>query len=240
MQATNKIVIIPAYNEEKNLPKVIRELNEYDPFLNIVVVDDGSIDNTAQVARKLQTNVLELPFNLGIGGAVQTGLKYAYKNGFDIAIQVDADGQHIPSEIDKLLGGIRDGYDVVIGSRFIKDSDYRSSMMRSIGIKIISLVNSLILKKRITDNTSGFRAFNRRAISFLSKNYPIDYPEPETIIILGRSGFRLKEVSVKMRQRMSGESSIGAIGSIYFMIKVLLAIFIDVFKQYDEVPDYER
>jgi len=239
MEVTHKIVIIPAFNEEKNLPNVLLELKKYDPSLHIVVVDDGSSDRTAHVARKLQVNVLELPFNLGIGGAVQTGLKYAHKNGFDVAIQVDADGQHIPSEIDKLLEGFRDGSDVVIGSRFIEDSEYRSSMMRNIGIKIIALVNSLILGKKITDNTSGFRAFNRRAISFLSKNYPIDYPEPETIIILGRSGFQLKEVPVKMRQRMSGESSIGAIASIYFMIKVLLAIFIDIFKQYEEVSNYE-
>lgn len=239
MKVIRKIVIIPAFNEAKNLPDVIQEIKEYDTSLHIVVVNDGSTDNTTHVVRKLQVDVLDLPFNLGIGGAVQTGLKYADKNGFDIAIQLDADGQHIPSEIDKLLVGIQQGYDVVIGSRFIVDSDYRSSLMRNIGIKIISFVNSLILGKKIADNTSGFRAFNRRAISFLSRNYPIDYPEPETIIILGRSGFDLKEVPVKMRQRMSGESSIRTFASIYFMIKVLLAIFIDIFKQYKEVKNYE-
>ena len=239
MQANHKIVIIPAFNEEKNLPNVLSELKEYDPSLSIVVVDDGSTDRTAQVARKLHVNVLELPFNLGIGGAVQTGLKYAYKNGFEIAIQVDADGQHIASEIEKLLGALQEGYDVVIGSRFIEESNYHSSLMRNVGIKIIALVNSFILGKKITDNTSGFRAFNRRAISFLSRHYPVDYPEPETIIILGRSGFRMKEVPVKMRQRLSGESSIGTIASIYFMIKVLLAIFIDIFKQYEEAANYE-
>ena len=239
MQANHKIVIIPAFNEEKNLPNVLSELKEYDPSLSIVVVDDGSTDRTAQVARKLHVNVLELPFNLGIGGAVQTGLKYACKNGFEIAIQVDADGQHIASEIEKLLGALQEGYDVVIGSRFIEESNYHSSLMRNVGIKIIALVNSFILGKKITDNTSGFRAFNRRAISFLSRHYPVDYPEPETIIILGRSGFRMKEVPVKMRQRLSGESSIGTIASIYFMIKVLLAIFIDIFKQYEEAANYE-
>ncbi len=238
-QNNDKIVIVPAFNEEKNLPQVLRELRKYDPMLTILVIDDGSTDRTAETAKNLQAEVLRLPFNLGIGGAVQTGLKYAQEYRYNIAIQVDADGQHIPKEIDKLVAGIQEGFDVVIGSRFFQKSNYRSSFMRNIGIKIIAFVNSTILGKKITDSTSGFRAFNRRAITFLSKNYPIDYPEPETIIILGRAGFRLKEVPVRMRPRISGNSSIGRSASIYFMIKVLLAIFIDIFKQYEEASSYE-
>lgn len=234
MKRSNKIVIIPAFNEERNLPTVIDEIRHYDPELEIIVVDDGSSDRTAKVAKKLHVNVLSLPFNLGIGGAVQTGLKYSFENDFEIAVQVDADGQHIASEIDKLLNALEQGYDVAIGSRFLEENGYSASFMRNIGMKIISMVNSRILKQRITDNTSGFRAFNKRAISFLARHYPVDYPEPETIIILGRSGFRLKEVPVKMRNRIHGKSSITPIVSIYFMIKVLLAIFIDIFKEYEE------
>jgi glycosyltransferase involved in cell wall biosynthesis len=185
------------------------------------------------VARSHGARVITLPFNLGIGGAVQTGLKFACRHHYDVAIQIDGDGQHLPSEIPLLIAPLqRHEADVCIGSRYLGPRRYHTPLMRRLGMLIFSVVNSLLIGQRITDNTSGFRAFNRRAIEFLSANYPGDYPEPEVVVMLGRNGFRLKEVPVKMRQRSTGESSIGSIRAVYYMVKVLLAILVDVFKTY--------
>jgi glycosyltransferase involved in cell wall biosynthesis len=226
------LVIIPAFNEEHAIGGVIRELREIQPEVEVLVVDDGSTDRTLDVVRNSGCKAVSLAFNLGIGGAVQTGFKYAVQYGYPYAVQVDGDGQHIASEIHVLMRAIMSGEaDVVIGSRFIEHKGYTTSFIRRLGVTVFVAVNSLVLRKRITDNTSGFRAYNRRAITFLAENYPQDYPEPESVIMLGMNGFRIQEVGVIMRERAAGQSSISAVRSVYYMIKVLLAIFVDIFKE---------
>ena len=226
------LVIIPAYNEEGSVGKVIEEVKTHFPQAAVLVINDGSTDRTSEKARTWGATVLDLPFNLGIGGAMQAGYKYAYENGYDIAIQVDADGQHDPKEIQKLLRTLEgDKADVVIGSRFMRDSSYKGSIMRRIGIAIFSGVISTIVRQRITDPTSGFRASNRKAIQLFASDYPQDYPEPEVVILLHQCQLKMEEVSVGMSERYSGESSITKIRSIYYMVKVLLAIFADCFKK---------
>lgn len=227
------IAIVPSFNEEKNIVNVIKSIKNENSMIDILVVNDGSDDKTGELAESTgQAFVVNLPCNLGIGGAVQTGFKFAKKNNYDIAFQIDGDGQHIPSEINKLIGPIKkQEADVVIGSRFYqKHEGFKSSVVRRIGIKVFEIVNSLLIKQRITDNTSGFRAYNTKAIHFLADNYPTDYPEPEAIILLGRNGFRLKEVFVGMKERTGGGSSITGFKSIYYMIKVLLAIFMNALR----------
>lgn len=218
------IAIIPAFNEEKNIRRVIEDIKEHQPKIKIVVINDASTDNTEIEAKKSGGTVITLPLNLGIGGAVQTGLKYAKENDFDIAVQVDGDGQHMASQIEKIIKPIiNDETDVVIGSRFLGEGDYKTKFWRRIGISIFTLVNSFLVGQRITDNTSGFRAYNKNAISFLSKFYPQDYPEPEAVVELHRNKFRIKEVPVLMRKREGGRSSIGTLGSLYYVFKVLMA-----------------
>jgi len=230
------LVIVPAFNEANNIGQVVDEIFGANLALDVLVIDDGSHDRTGEIARAHGARVITLPFNLGIGGAVQTGLKFAYRKQYDVAIQIDGDGQHIPSEIPLLLAPLqRREADVCIGSRYLGPSHYHTPFMRRMGMLIFSAINSGLIGQRITDNTSGFRAFNRRAIEFLSANYPSDYPEPETVVILGRNGFRLKELPVKMRQRSNGESSISSVRAIYYMVKVLLAILVDVFKTYQKI-----
>ncbi len=221
------LVIIPAYNEEPNITSVIADLRSIDCSLDILVVNDGSHDRTSAVARSQGVPVLDLPKNLGIGGAVQSGFKYADRLDYPVAIQFDGDGQHIASEIPKLLAVMREQKaNVVIGSRFMGWSEgYRSTFIRRFGIHLFDAVNSILIGQRVTDNTSGFRAYDSRAIYFLARHYPVDYPEPEAVILLGKNGFRLAEVSISMRERQSGSSSISGLNGIYYMVKVLLAIF---------------
>jgi len=226
------LAIVPAYNEAPAIGNVIRELMRVRPRLDVLAVDDGSIDGTAEIARQAGAEVVSLPFNLGIGGAVQTGFRYAVEYGYSMAVQVDGDGQHIPGQIPLLLNAMKgEQADVVIGSRFIDVQGYTTSRLRRIGTTIFARVNSRVLRRPITDNTSGFRVFNRRALVFLSENYPQDYPEPESVIVLGRNGFSLAEVPVRMRERESGKSSISSLRAVYYMVKVLLAIFVDLFKE---------
>lgn len=230
------LVIIPAYNEAENIGSVVDEIKSTALPLDILVIDDGSIDHTTEVAQAHGARVVRLPINLGIGGAVQTGFKFARDNGYDVAIQIDGDGQHIPSELPILLDVLaRNEADLCIGSRYIGERQYRTPFARRLGMIVFTAVNSLLIGQRVTDNTSGFRAYNRRAIEFLSRYYPTDYPEPEVVVILGRTGFRIQERAVKMRPRHSGESSINSWRAIYYMIKVLLAITVDVFKVYRQV-----
>lgn len=219
------LVIIPAYNEERSIGGVVAELKATGLPLDLLVINDGSTDRTGAVAQGLAP-VINLPGNIGIGGAVQTGFKYANRNGYRTAIQFDGDGQHIASEIPKLLSCLAEsGAAMVIGSRFLEShSGFRSTFSRRIGIKLFGWLNSLIIGRRITDNTSGFRAYNRQAIEFLSQNYPPDYPEPETVILLGKNGFLISEVATLMRERQEGGSSISGVISLYYMVKVLLAI----------------
>lgn len=223
------LAIVPAYNEEETIGAVILSLKERMPALDILVVNDGSTDRTSEkAAGTKKALVVDLPCNLGIGGAVQTGFLYAIREGYDVAFQFDGDGQHLAAEADKILAPILAGeVDVVIGSRFLGgNGGFRSTFTRRMGIRLFQWVNSLLTGQRITDNTSGFRAYNRKALTFLSRYYPSDYPEPEAVILLGRSGFRLKEVPVEMRERATGRSSITAFRSLYYMVKVLLAIFV--------------
>jgi len=225
------IIIIPAFNEQDNIADTISEIHNYDSDFNVVVIDDGSSDATAEVARSKGVNVISLPFNLGIGGAVQAGFKFAIRNGCDFAIQVDADGQHIPSEIGKLLEPLADEkFDVVVGSRYIGENNYQTPVLRRLGMIIFTFLNFCAIHQVVTDNTSGFRAYNRRALEFLSRIYPDDYPEVEAIVVLGKNGFRIKEIPVKMRARKIGNSSITTLKSIYYMIKVSLAILVNMFR----------
>jgi len=226
------LVIIPAYNEEGSVGIVIGDVKRYLPQVEVLVVNDGSTDDTSEKSGNSGATVLDLPFNLGIGGAMQAGYKYAYEKGYDIAIQVDGDGQHDPKEIPKLLKVLEEGkVDMAIGSRFIGDSQFKSSMMRRVGISIFSKGVSLIVGQKITDPTSGFRAVNRKAIQLFALDYPQDYPEPEAVVLVHQCGLRMEEVSVEMSERYAGESSITKIRSIYYMVKVLLAIFVDCFKK---------
>lgn len=220
------LVIVPAFNEEKSLPHLLVLLKEETPFADVLVVNDGSRDRTGEVAASYPgVAVINLPCNLGIGGAVQTGFKYAARQGYRVALQVDGDGQHKPSEIKSLIEPImRSEADMVIGSRFLSVQSFRSSFARRIGINIFALVNSWLIGQRITDNTSGFRAYSREAIAFLALHYPADYPEPETVILLAKNGFKLHEIPVEMQERQGGTSSITPLKSIYYMAKVLLAI----------------
>jgi len=229
----NKIlIIIPAFNEEVSLPGVMQDLRNHAPDADILVVDDGSSDRTAAVARQTGVNVASLPYNLGIGGAMQTGYQYARNNGYQIAIQFDGDGQHMAAEIGELLDLLRQGRaDIVVGSRFLKRGEYRPTFFRKVGIWIFSTVLSAILGMPVTDTTSGFRAVNRRVIEFFARAYPEDYPEVESLVLLHRAGMTIAEVPVRMRDRTGGRSSITPIRSAYYMIKVLLAVFVDLLKK---------
>jgi glycosyltransferase involved in cell wall biosynthesis len=228
------LIIIPAYNEERNIRNVIKTIKDYNSHYECLVINDGSGDDTQHEAEAngLAT-VIELPSNLGIGGAVQTGFKYALYNDFDYAIQFDGDGQHLASEIPKILSPLQaDNFDVCIGSRFIeKTLGFQSTFMRRIGIRIFEGMSHLLIAKRITDSTSGFRAYNKQAIAFLATNYPTDYPEPETVILLGKNDFRISEVSVEMIERQGGESSISGLKSAHYMVKVILAMLMTAWRQ---------
>jgi glycosyltransferase involved in cell wall biosynthesis len=230
--AMKLLVIVPAYNEEASIPGVLRDLREHGPSAEVLVVNDGSRDATSRLARSLGVKVLDLPFNLGIGGAVQAGYLYALQNGHDAAVQFDGDGQHCACEIQKLLGPLQTGKaDLVVGSRFLAPGKYKAPVFRRIGIGIFSIVLSRLLGIEITDSTSGFRAANRRAIEFFARTYPDDYPEVETLVLLHKIHMRLEEVPVAMRERTGGKSSITPIRSAYYMTKVLMAIFIDMMKK---------
>jgi hypothetical protein len=221
------LVIVPAYNEATSIAAVIADLKTLEPAPDILVVNDGSWDGTYAAAKATrQALVVNLPTNLGIGGAVQTGFKWAARNGYRIAIQFDGDGQHIAGEIPKLLAALKEKKaGMVIGSRFIeRHSGYRSTFVRRLGIRVFKAVNSMLIGQTITDNTSGFRAYDRQAIEFLARHYPVDYPEPEAVILLGKNGFPMAEVFTSMRERQSGGSSITGLKSLYYMVKVLLAI----------------
>lgn len=226
------LIIIPAYNEAKSIVNTVHMLESAksaDYTLDYIVVNDGSKDNTRDVCLAHNINFIDLPINLGIGGAVQTGYKYALYNDYDIAIQFDGDGQHDATYINRLVEEIKKGNDIVIGSRFIKDlSEFKSTAVRRVGINFLSSLIKLCTKKKIYDPTSGFRAVNRTIICEFAKDYPIDYPEPDTIVTIIKKGYQVSEVPVKMNERKEGKSSLNAniFKPIYYMIKVSLAIII--------------
>jgi len=236
-----RVAIVPALNEEHTVPRVIDELRAFDPGLDVVVIDDGSSDRTAEVAAAKGATVLRLPYNLGIGGSVQTGFRFAYERGYDLAVRVDGDGQHDPSQLGRIVGPVLDGdADIVVGSRFAGESGdgYRSSRSRRVGIRILASVVSGIVGQRVTDPTSGFQALNRRGIALFARDYPHDYPEVEATVMVFRHRLRMQEVPVSMRERGGGRSSITALRSIYYMVKVLLAIFVGLFRR-NVVPQEE-
>jgi glycosyltransferase involved in cell wall biosynthesis len=241
LAALRRVAVVPALNEEANVGGVIDELRALDPGMEVVVIDDGSVDATAAVAAEHGAHVVRLPFNLGIGGAVQTGYRYAFEHGFDVAMQVDGDGQHDPAQLPLILGPLLDGEaDMVVGSRFAGAGAYRSTATRRIGIRIFAQVVSAVVGQRLTDTTSGFRAVNRKGIALFAADYPHDYPEVEATVMCVKHKLRLKEVPVAMRERGGGRSSITALASIYYMAKVLVAIFVGLFRRYAVPTEEER
>jgi glycosyltransferase involved in cell wall biosynthesis len=235
MPEPRRIAIVPARNEERAIGGVLDELKAFDRALDVVVVDDGSVDRTAAIARSRGAAVVRLPFNLGIGGAVQTGFKYALEHGYDEAVRLDGDGQHIPAELPKLIGPLEAGdADIVVGSRFAaggEDGEYRPPLARRAGIRFFAGIVSLLVRQRVTDTTSGFQALNRRGIALFAADYPHDYPEVEATVMVVKHRLRLKEVAVAMREREHGRSSINALRSIYYVLKVTLALFVGVFRR---------
>lgn len=221
------MVAIPAYNEEKNIFRVIQGVRYQHPEVDVVVINDGSRDNTDFEAQRAGAFVINLPQNLGIGGAVQTGYIYGKKMDYDIVIQIDGDGQHNPKDLTKMIKVIeKNEADMVIGSRFVKKTDYESSSMRKFGINFFSKFVSLICKRNFYDTTSGYRAVNKKVIELFSRYYPRDYPEVETIVYASKRGVRIKEISVDMDKRKEGKSSITPLKSIYYMLKVTCAILL--------------
>ena len=225
------LVITPAYNEAANICEVVRSVKQEVPVADVVVIDDGSWDDCARLAEGAGAIVIRLPFNLGIGGAMQTGYIFAWEQGYDVAIQVDGDGQHDPAYVPVLMAPLEDdSADLVIGSRFVGPSSFRSGLARRVGIHWFARLISLLIGQRVTDTTSGFRAANRSVIEFFASSYPQDYPEPEAIVVAHRAGFRIREVPVEMRARQGGKSSINLWRSAYYMIKVTLSILMSVFR----------
>jgi glycosyltransferase involved in cell wall biosynthesis len=226
------LIIIPAYNEQENIPRLLNKLSLLKNNFDILVINDHSMDNTSKVCEVEGVSVIDLPCNLGIGGAVQTGYKYAINNGYDYAVQVDGDGQHNPEYLSVLLAPIiSNEADLVIGSRYITKEGFQSTVLRRIGINYFSKLIQLLIRQKITDPTSGFRACNAKVIALFSQYYPSDYPEPESIVFVKREGLRVSEVPVVMQERIGGVSSIKSFKTIYYMIKVTLAIFIDMLRK---------
>jgi glycosyltransferase involved in cell wall biosynthesis len=226
------LVIVPAYNEQENIAGVIRDLKDNFPAGDIVVVNDGSADSTSDIAERAGVKVIDLPYNLGIGGAMQTGFLYAVREDYDAAIQFDGDGQHTAEEIPKVLAPyLKDGADLVVGSRFLSEGGYTSSIQRRLGSKILSFIVSLLVGRRITDTTSGFRLYGKKAIRFFSAFYPVDYPEVEAIILAHKKGLKIEEVPAEITARKFGRSSITVPRAVYYMVKVLLAISVDLMKK---------
>lgn len=221
--ATKTLVIIPAYNEEESLLPVVQSV--VDAGYDYVVVNDGSRDGTLALCREHGLNVIDLPRNLGIGGAVQTGHLYARQHGYDVDIQFDGDGQHDATYISVLVEQVAAGADLAIGSRYLEKTDgFQSTVMRRLGSRWLCLWTRLLCGKTVTDPTSGFRASGRRAIELFCENYPVDYPEPESIVTALRSDLEIRDIPVVMHERQGGTSSISPLSSVYFMIKVTLAM----------------
>lgn len=221
------LIIIPAYNEEENIGPLLDELETSYPEYDYVVINDCSKDGTKAVLKTRRAPFLDLPINLGIGGGVQAGYLYAVENGYDIAVQMDGDGQHLPEYLKHIIGPVEEGRaDAVIGSRFLENEGFQSSFMRRVGIKFLSGLIRMLTGSRIYDVTSGFRAVNRKCIEAFATEYAQDYPEPEALVFSSTRDIRTLEVPVKMRERGGGSSSITGLKTIYYMIKVSFALII--------------
>ena len=234
------VAIVPAWDEEDAIGAVVAEIQAAHAAIDVVVVDDGSTDATGEVAAAAGATVVRLPFNLGIGAAVQTGFRYALEQGYDMAVRLDGDGQHDAADLVRLIAPLeRDEADVITGSRFRGDDDtYLPPLGRRLGITWFAKLVSLLARQRVTDTTSGFQALNRRAIALFARDYPSDYPEVEATVLLVKHRLRLLEVPVTMREREHGSSSITALRSIYYAFKVTLALLVAMARRYT-VPSEE-
>jgi glycosyltransferase involved in cell wall biosynthesis len=231
-QHPKTLIIIPALNEADSIAYVIGQIREHAPWADIAVINDGSTDRTGAIAAACGVVVLNIPYNVGIGAAVQTGFKYAASHGYAVAVQTDGDGQHPPSEIPALVQALAEGAaDMVMGSRFIEDRGYRTPPARRVGIWLLARIIAAATGHPCSDPTSGFRASNRRTILLCARDYPHDYPEPEAVVMLQRAGLRIREIPVRMSARLGGRSSITALRSGYYMAKVILAILIGLLRQ---------
>ena len=229
-----RLAIVPAYNEQGMVGRVVRDIRRQAPGFDVLVVDDGSTDATGAEAEAEGAAVIRHPYNLGLGGAVQSGYKYALRGEYDVAVQVDGDGQHKPEYLPEMLAALKTGgdeADMVYGSRFRGDPGYPVPIGRRVGNMIFSVVLSAITRQRITDPTSGFRMTNRRGIELFARDYPHDYPEVEALLMLHAHHLRIHEVHVRMNARGFGRSSIDYPRSAYYMVKVLLALFVGLFRR---------
>jgi glycosyltransferase involved in cell wall biosynthesis len=237
----SNLAIVPAFNEEGAIASTVASIRDAAPDFDVLVIDDGSSDATAELAARTGAAVLRMPFNVGIGAAMQSGYLFACENGYELAVQVDGDGQHDPRHIADLAARLREDrrLDMVTGSRFLDEKldGYRSSACRRLGIRIFSRVVSLITGQLVTDPTSGFRMTSRRGIELFARDYPHDYPEVEAILLMHAHRLRSCEVPVSMHPRLTGESSISSAESGYYMIKVLLAIFVGLFRSRPAVKE---
>jgi hypothetical protein len=236
------VAIVPAWNESGAIGRVVDEIKAVDPSIDVVVVDDASTDETADVAEGRGAFVLRLPFNVGIGGAVQTGFRFALDEGYERAVRLDGDGQHDASEIPRILAPVEAGVaDLVIGSRFVDGTgSYRPPLARRLGIRVFARLVSLLGGQRVTDTTSGFVALDRRGIELFAREYPHDYPEVEATLVALRSGLRLAQVQVEMRERATGSSSITFVRSLYYIVKVMLALLVASLRRYPRLEAAER
>ncbi len=227
-----RIAIVPAYNEEATVASVVGKVKELAPDYDVVVVDDGSTDKTSQEAIESGATVIKHPFNLGIGGAMQSGYRYALEHGYSHAVQVDGDGQHDPAQISDLSNAMDEeqGIDMVCGSRYVNGTTYKAPVTRRMGMLIFAKLLSPLVGQRVTDPTSGFRLVNRHGIELFARDYPHDYPEVEAIVMVHAHRLKMKEVPVSMSQREGGRSSITPTQSAYYMAKVLLAVIIGLFR----------
>jgi glycosyltransferase involved in cell wall biosynthesis len=233
------IVLIPAYNEEANILPLLEEVGAELPGVPVCVVNDCSTDGTARLLEKADCHCLNLPCNLGVGGAMQAAFRYAYDNGYEYALRLDGDGQHPPSGCRALMERMRQGdVDLVVGSRFLKEGGYTSTRVRQIGIAGLAALLSWACRQEITDPTSGFELVNRAVMRYFASQYPVDYPEPESLAFLSRQGYRFAEASTPFRERRFGKSSIRRWGTVYYMFKVCVALFVDRCRAVD--PRYDR
>jgi glycosyltransferase involved in cell wall biosynthesis len=230
---TKLLAIVPAYNEGAAIAATVADIHRHAPGFDVLVVDDGSTDETSDVATRIGASVVRHPFNLGIGGAVQSGFVYALDNGYERMVQVDADGQHLADEIPVLSEAMdaQPTVDMVCGSRFLTDKGYPAPISRRTGIHIFAFLLSRIVGQRVSDPTSGFRLYNRRAIALFARDYPHDYPEVEAVLMVHFHRLEMREVPVRMLERGGGQSSISSGKSAYYMVKVLLAIFVGLLRR---------
>lgn len=231
LDRTRLLVIIPAHNEGDTVGGVIARVRAHVPWADILVLDDGSLDHTDTIAREAGALVIRLPHNLGIGAATQTGYIFGHEMGYDLVARVDADGQHDPAEIPRLVSALSErGAHVVVGSRFVTGGQYATSLFRRFGIWVLASLISLITDQKVTDPTSGFELVDGEAVAVYATQYPHDYPEPESRLLLHRAGLKVQEVPVSSNPRLAGRSSIGPLDSMYYMVRITIALLVEMLR----------